>query len=221
MRIRVDGIIQEKKQEDKRNYTYGIYAMILSKLRNGTAKKYHTKNKEMRLFTFTNVYIYPPKENVQNAHLYIAGEDSIINQFIQGITKNPSMSVDDMIIDAKSISILPELPQREKYLFKTKVIINIPLNNKTVLLEDIPLVEKRLRANAIRKANLLGKHGDIKLKIINPEKCVEKYRKGHIFSWKCFLEVTGDYDVINTIYQCGAGENTASGHGFLWEISNA
>ncbi|MDF2881248.1 MAG: system protein superfamily [Clostridiaceae bacterium] len=214
MRIKISGQIIEKVNQNKMNYTHGIYSMLLNNINSKSAEMLHLKNKEMRLFTFTNVFI---KDD--NIHFYLTGEDSFVNEFIESVVKNQLIRIEDMVIVVASIEPVNELVKKDKYLFKTKVIVNIPGKGEERLLSDMEQVALRLKNNAIRKAEKLGIKGDINFNIINPKRNVEQYKKGHIFSWKCMLEVSGDYDVINAIYNCGAGENTSTGHGFLWEVA--
>ncbi|WP_027409655.1 CRISPR-associated endoribonuclease Cas6 [Anoxybacteroides tepidamans] len=218
MRIKIQGDIVEKTNLEKWNYTHGIYSMIMNHLPHKTAEKFHKKHKFIRLLTFSDIYFTPLYSNQGTIHFYVAGEDSLIYEFVEAVSKSILVRIEDMVVAIRKIIPLSSLTKKEKYLFKSKVIINISRNGKTLLLDDIPEVEERLRKNAIHKANLLGKDGDIKFQLINPVKNVEQYKNGHIFSWKCKLEVQGDYDVVSTIYEVGCGENTATGHGFLFEV---
>lgn len=219
MRIKINGSLLEKTVPDKSNYSYCIYQMILNNLEQDCINNFNIRQKNMRLFTFTNIYMPKLPQINDNLHFYISGEDSIINQLINSITTSRNLSIGDMKINVSDIKQLKELERKDHYLFKSNIVINIPQNNKTVLLENLALIEGRLRANAVKKANLFGIDGDVHFSIADcPQKCVEQYKSGHVFSWKCLLQVKGDYDVINTIYNCGAGENTATGHGFLWEV---
>lgn len=219
MRIKINGSLIEKTVPNKSNYNYCIYQMILKNLDQNYIRKFNVRQKNMRLFTFTNVYMPKIPQINDNLHFYISGEDSIIRQLMNSITISSCQSIGDIKINVSNIEQLTELSKKDCYLFKSNVIINIPQNNKTVLLQNLPLVEERLRTNAVKKAKLLGVQGDVHFSILDyPQKCVEQYKSGHVFSWKCLLKVSGDYEVINVIYNCGAGENTATGHGFLWEI---
>lgn len=211
MRIRIEGKIIEKAKAFKTNYSHEIYAMILNNLNPDTAKNIHSKEKFYRLFTFTNIYI-----ESQKVHFYISGEDSLVKEFISSILANQLIRIDDMVINIISIQPLPQLTLKDKYNFKSDVIVNIMNNEKTVLSDDVRYMEERLNRNAINKAKLLGYSGNIEIKIKSPKLSVKKYKNGHIRSWKCILEVQGDYNVINTIYNVGCGENTSTGSGFMW-----
>lgn len=219
MRIKIQGNIVEKTNLDKWHYTHGTYAMILNHLSPDTASAFHGDNKKFRLLTFSDIFFTPRFSDKGKVHFYVAGEDSIIQEFIESVCKSLLVRIEDMVIGVSKIDQLPALVEKSKYLFQSRIIINIPKEGQVRLLDDIPTVEKRLRENAIKKAKVLGKQGDITFKLIHPVRNVEQYKKGHIFSWKCKLEVSGDYDIVNTIYEVGCGENTASGHGFLFELS--
>jgi CRISPR-associated endoribonuclease Cas6 len=217
MRVKIEGEIVEKVNPDKWAYHHGVYSMIMNQLNPQTAQIFHEENKELRLLSFAGVYFTPHFHLEGNVHFYLSGKDSIITEFNVNIDKTRIVRIEDMVIHIKNIILLPSLVEKEAYLFKSNVIANISKARKNVLLEDIPAVEERLRNNAIKKANMLGKEGDISIKLIHPVKNVEQYKNGHIFSWKSLLEVKGDYDVVSTIYEVGCGENTATGHGFLFD----
>lgn len=218
MRLKIQGNIVEKTNLNKWHYTHGTYSMIMNQLSPKMAKLFHGDNKLLRLLTFSDIFFTPRFSDKGKIHFYIAGEDSLIQEFVESVCKNLLIRIEDMVITVTKIDLLPPLVEKNMYLFKSKVIINIPQNGKVRLLSDIPQVEERLKENAIKKANVLGKTGQISFKLINPVQNVEQYKNGHIFSWRCKLEVEGDYDVVNTIYEVGCGENTASGHGFLFEV---
>jgi CRISPR-associated endoribonuclease Cas6 len=223
MRVKITGEILQKTNRDKRNYTHGIYAMIMQHLKPETAQRFHQKNKEIRLFTFSNLYI-PKKLNHDGkdpVHFYIGGTDEFMEELIEGLVKAYLIKIEDVNIVIKKIEPEEELKPQPSYLFKSKVVVNIPKDGKNQLLDDIPAVEERLRRNAIKKANLLGRDGDISFRLINPVKHVERYKNGHIFSWKSLIEVKGDYEVVKTIYEVGCGENTATGHGMLFQVKGA
>lgn len=215
MRIKIYGQIIEKTKPNKTNYGHEIQSMILNKLSPKTAQRLHKKEKFFRLLTFTNICI---DKHQKNAHFYISGEDSLINEFIQNIIYDNIIRIDDMVLVVK-IQQLEDLPRKKEYNFKTKLVVNIydKEQQKAKLCEDLKMVKEKLIKNCLTKCNQLGIQGDINIDILNPQKVVNKYKNGHIFSWKCNLKIDGDYDVINTIYNVGIGENTFTGNGFLWE----
>lgn len=220
MRLKIIGEILQKTNIHKRNYTHGTYSMIMQHLKPETAQRFHQKNKEIRMFTFSNLYmpIHLRHDGKDPVHFYIGGTDELMEELIQGFERNPIIRIEDVLIALKKIELDKELLPQDSYLFKSKVIINIPKDGKARLLEDIPEVEERLQRNSLKKAELLGIKGDISFRLINPVKHVEQYKNGHIFSWKCFMEVKGDYEVVKTIYEVGCGENTATGHGLLFPV---
>lgn len=215
MRIKISTKILEKRIPHKRNYTHEVYAMILKNLPSDTAEYLHAKVKRFKMLTFTNVYM-----KYDNAHFYVAGKDEIITEFIKYISFNQMIRIGDMVLMIEGIEELPKLEEKSEYHFKSSVIVNMMVDGKTRLMEDMGIMKYRLIKIAKDKAAELGiPDGNIDISIINPEKVYTKYSdKQHINSWKCILKMKGDYEVINTLYNIGAGENTASGHGFLWEV---
>jgi CRISPR/Cas system endoribonuclease Cas6 (RAMP superfamily) len=215
LRIKVSGKIIEKSKPNKRNYSHETQSMILNKLSPKTASELHEKKKFFRFLTFTNICI---NNNSNTAHFYIAGKDELVSEFIQNMIFDNIIKIDDMVIVAK-IEQMTELPIKEKYRFKTKLVVNLYDNelHKPKLCEDMSILKERLIKNTLDKCKQLGIEGNLDINIINPFKVVDKYKAGHIFSWKCNLEIIGDYDVVNTIYNVGIGENTFTGNGFLWE----
>lgn len=213
MRVKVEGSIVEKTKPCKTNYTHETYSMILNNLTPMRSERLHEKVKRFRFLTFTNIYIMENK-----VHFYVAGEDNLMKDFIQHIMFNQMIRIDDMVINIKSISPLPNLPTKDIYKFKTKLVINVNKNGKTQLCEDMDIVKERVIKNTLSKAKTLGIDGKIRdIVIHNPKHNIEKYKNGHINSWRCIVEMDCDYDIANMVYNVGLGENTASGHGFLWE----
>lgn len=213
MRIKVEGRIIEKTS-NKTNYTHSTYSMILNNLTPDSAKLMHKKVKRFRFLTFTNIFIMEDK-----AHFYVAGEDDLINDFIAHLSFNQIVRIGDMVLNVINISPLSKLKEKEQYLFKTKLIINVNVNGKTTLCDDLSIVKERIIKNTLTKANKMGIKGNFRdLEIINPKRNIEKYKNGHINSWKCRVRLDCDYEVANLVYNVGVGENTATGHGFLWEV---
>lgn len=116
---------------------------------------------------------------------------------------------------------MKDLSKKDSFVFKTDYIIktfNKELN-KSELCTNVDIVKERLIKNSLDKCKQLGVTGNLDIEFIGQQtKAVKRYKDGHIFSHKGKLKLTGDYDIINTIYNVGIGENTFSGHGFMWEV---
>lgn len=217
MRIKLIGDIIEKTKLNKTNYAHEISSMILNNLSPQLSNQLHKKEKFYRTVTFTNTYI----TNNQMV-LYIAGEEYIIEDFIANLQNNNIIRIDDMVIVINKINLLNQLQKslNNTYLFKSKVIINIfnKEANKTEL-ANVMVTQERLLINSINKCEQLGVKRNIQsIKLINPNLCRTKYKNGTIYSYKTNVQVIGDYEMVNTIFNIGMGENTFSGHGFLWEV---
>lgn len=215
MRFIVKADIIEKRIHNKNNYKYEIYSMIMNNVESNIANSFHKTNRDFRYLTYSDVYI---KEN--QLHFYVAARDDIVESLIKHLSANLIVRLGDMVI--KINKILPEnqLKNMDKYLFKTNLIVNIAKDGKCILSNEFSYIEKRLKDIAINKARKCGiDKKDIEFEIINPINKINKYKDGHINSWKCFLKVVGDYELVNFLYSVsGVGENTATGHGLLWEV---
>lgn len=216
MRIIIIGEIIEKRLPKKSNYGYEIYSMIMNNLDKELVNEFHKKNKKYRYLSFSNVYI---KEN--NGHFYVVGKNDIVKSLIEHLVANMVIRLGDMIIKITKIMPIDELKEKDKYLFRTNLIVNISKNQNCVLSNEFDYIEKRLKEIAINKAKKCGiDKSNLDFEIINPIHKINKYKDGHINSWKCFLKVTGDYELVNFLYTTsGVGENTATGHGLLWEVN--
>lgn len=214
MRLKISGEIISKTNINKSNYHHGIYAMILDNLGDQISNQIHNQHsKEYRLFTFSNIYI-----NQHKFHFYISGADYIINNFIENIEKNNIVRVEDMILSINKASLCKELIKKDRYLFKGKIIVTEILNRKKRLLTSDEDINNKLKINSQGKLKYMGIDGDIQFDILKKTIKTSKYRhNAHINSYEVLLLVSGDYDAIKTIYNVGVGENTASGHGLLWE----
>lgn len=215
MRIKIIGKIVSKTDLNKTNYSHGIYSMILNVLKPKTSERIHNPNtKEYRLFTFSNIFI-----KNENFHVYISGEDNLITEMIEGLEKNSMVRIDDMIMVVSKILLCPTLPTKEKYLFKGRVITTEPIDGKKSLIENDTKINERLKQNALGKLKEMNITGDINFEVLKKSKRVSKYKDNiHHNSWDCLILVSGDYEAIKSIYEVGAGENTATGHGLLWEV---
>lgn len=215
MRIKLIGKILSKTDINKTNYSHGIYSMILNMLKPHNAEKIHSQqSREYRLFTFSNIYI---KED--NFHLYISGADDIVNEFIAGIEKNNMIRVEDMVLVINKMNLCPELPKKEKYLFKGRIIATELIYEKKELITNDQGINEKLKKVALGKLKAMGIEGDINLDILKKIKKVTRYKgQAHISSYESLILVSGDYGAIKAIYDVGIGENTATGHGLLWEV---
>lgn len=219
MRIKIEGTVISKSIADKKNYNHELYSAIIQHLSPEVGAKFHQKDRELRLFTFTDVYLTKISRDEMLFHVYIAGEDTLLMNLIQGLRDSELFWLGDMCVGIDQIKEIHSLKKQNSYLFKTKVIINNPHNQEQRLMQDIEEFERRLRLNTLKKAEKLGITGDINFRVIQPKVNVEQYKQGHIFSWKCLLDVRGDFELVEMIYQVGVGENTATGHGFLFEAN--
>lgn len=216
MRILIIGEIIEKRLPNKRNYNYEIYSMIMNNLHNEIANGFHKKNKGYRYLSFSNIYI-----NTNRVHFYVVAMDKVAKSLIDHLIANMIVRLGDMVIKITKIIPEAELKEKPKYLFKTNLIVNISKDGKCCLSDEFDYIEKRLAEIAINKAKKCGiEKNDIEFELINPVHKVNRYKDGHVNSWKCFLKATGDYELINFLYTVsGVGENTATGHGILWEVN--
>ena len=218
-RYMVQMSIIEKTKEEKTNYFHETYSAILNKISVEKANKLHQNKKFFRFLTFTNIFI---DKNNRTAHFYVAGIDDLMDDFVAHASFDNLMRIDDMVVSITKIIPLDNLKEKETYLMKSDLVINNldPELKRPRLCEDEKQLEERLQINIIKKCNTLGIEINQmpKVKILKKSKRINKYKAGHIFSWKCLLEIKADYEVVNAIYSVGIGENTSTGHGFMWEV---
>ncbi len=215
MRVKISGDIVSKTNINKNNYHHGTYAMIIDNIDEKFASDIHNQDsKEYRLFTFSNVYI---KED--RFHLYISGADYIINSFIENIEKSNIVRIEDMILAISRISPCKELTKKDKYLLKGNIIATEVVDGKKKLLVSDRDINNKLKFVSQGKLKTMGIEGDIEFEILKKTIRTSQYRQGaHIKNYNVLLLVSGEYEAIKAIYEVGIGENTASGHGLLWEV---
>lgn len=217
MRVKVIGNIIENRDPSKSNYNHEIYGMILANINTDKAKEIHTKKRFKRLFTFTPLYIKEGK-----AHLYISGEDTLIKDFINGIISNQLIRIGGKVINITSVEDIGcKVKEKDNYYFRSKLIVNEMENGKVCLSKNKEYIERRLAKIAKDKfseikGNPLDK--DIKVEIITFTKRYCKYKNHHINYYDTVLKIKGSNEIVNLIYDVGLGENTATGHGFAWEV---
>lgn len=215
MRIKLLGKIIENSNKQKTNYNHEIYSMILSNISTDRATEIHTKKRFKRLFTFSNLYL-----NKDEVHFYISGEDTLIKDFINGIMFNQMIRIGDKVIYVNNIEQLGDKLNKDNIVIKTNFIINEMENGKVCLSKDKKYIENRIYQIAKDKYNeIYNKDCDrLIVDILSMNHKYTKYKNHHINYYRGVIKLSGDKELINLIYNVGIGENTASGHGFVWEV---
>jgi len=217
MRIKVTGNIIEDEKTIRGNYNHEIYSMILSNLNTKTSKEIHKKERFKRLFTFSDLYI---DEGI--VHLYISGKDELIKDFIDNIVFNQIVKIGDKVIVITNITpIQSELEEKDYYIFKTKFIVNEKENNKVCLSKNNEYIKRRISEIINDKyEDMYGVRLDLGLdvELLKMKHVYTNYKNHHLNSYKALIKVSGNLKLINALYNLGIGENTASGHGFVWEV---
>lgn len=217
MRVKIIGNIIQKNNNGKTNYNHEIYSMILTNISVERAKTIHSKEKFKRLFTFTNLY----HEN-NSIHLYISGEDSLIKDFVNCLMFNQIVRIGDIVVNITNIQPMQNsLIEKEIYTFKSNFVINDMKNGKVHLTEDMNYLKQRIKEVAISKFNEVNncfKDFDINIDLVDMKHKYTKYKNHHINYYNAKFKLTGGKDLIDFIYNVGIGENTATGHGFMWEV---
>lgn len=214
MRLLLQGEIIENGNPNKTNYNHEMYGMILTNISTTRAKKIHTKARFKRLFTFSNLYVVN-----RQAHFYISGEDELIQDFINCIMLNQLVRIGDKVISINNITPLKTKLNANSAIIKSDFIINEMDNGKVCLSTNLDYISKRIVQIAIDKYKEI--YGDelseLKAEILKTNKKYTKYKDHHLNSYKGLIKLEGDSRLIDLIYNVGLGENTASGHGFVWE----
>ena len=218
MRVYVGGIIIEDENKITTDFYHETYSMFLNNISTERARKIHEKKRFKRLFTFTRLYINDPE-----VHFYVSGEDEIINEFINTLMFNQLIRIGDKVINVNKIELLDDtLQEKKQYIFKSKFIVNEKEDNKVCLSKNLLYVKKRIGDIARDKyKEIYGVeiNNDIEVEFINIKREFTKYKNHHINYYNAELKLRGNRKLINLIYNVGLGENTATGHGFVWEVS--
>lgn len=217
MRLKIEGTIIEGVFNASTNYKHEMYSMVLNNLSTNRAKYLHNKERFKRLYTFSNIC-----KNNNSIHFYASGQDEIIKDLINNLLFNRMIRIGDIVLCLTNISPLNDkLDKKDFYTFKTNFIVNQKINNKNCLSTDFEYIKRRIgeiatdKHNEINNCNLVN---DLKVEIISCKKTYTKYKNTHINSYKSRIKITGNQEIINTIFNVGIGENTATGHGFVWEV---
>lgn len=218
MRAKLQGTIIEEKKSINTSYNHEMYSMFLTNISTERAKRIHEKKRFKRLFTFSNLYI---KNN--EIHFYVSGQDELIKDFINCIMFNQIIRIGDKVINITNIEPLQSiLKEKQEYIFKTNFIVNEKENDKVCLSRNKDYIIKRISQIAKDKYKDIYNQDieeNIDIQILESTHKYTKYKDHHLNSYKATLKVSGDKRLINLIYNVGVGENTASGHGLLWEVS--
>lgn len=218
MRIKLQGVVIEGQSSNKINYNHEMYSMILTNINTERAKRIHEKKKFKRLFTFSSLYIIDNR-----VHFYVSGQDELIKDFINCIMFNQIIRIGNRVINITNIEPLQnKLNEKQEYIFKSNFIVNEMENGKVCLSKDKEYIIKRISDIAKDKYKEIYNEdikNELNIEIINAKHKYTKYKDHHLNSYQTTLKVNGDKRLIDLIYNLGIGENTASGHGFVWEVS--
>jgi len=218
MRINLQGTIIEGQSSIKTNYNHEMYSMILTNISTERANYIHEKKRFKRLFTFSNLYISDNK-----VHFYVSGQDELIKDFINCIMFNQMVRVGDRVISITNIEPMKNsLETKKEYIFKSNFIVNQKENDRVCLSKDMGYVMKRISDIVKDKYKEIYKeeiNENLNVEILNSKQKYTKYKDHHLNSYQATLKVRGNKKLIDLLYNVGIGENTASGHGFVWEVS--
>lgn len=218
MRLKITGKIIEESNTNKTSYKHEMYSMFLTNISTERAKRIHEKKRFKRLFTFSNLYIVD-----NQVHFYVSGQDELLKDFINCIMFNQIIRIGDKVINITNIEPLKnKLDDKEEYLFKSNFIVNEMENNKVSLSKDNDYIIKRISQIAKDKYKEIFNeeiNTNINVEIIKSKHKYTRYKDHYLNSYQSILKLTGDKRLIDLIYNVGIGENTASGHGFVWEVS--
>ena len=217
MRVKIEGKIIEQYNYNNFNLNHETYSMILSNINTNRAKKIHAKKRFKRLFTFSKLFA-----NMNNVHLYVSGEDELVKELVNYIMCNQLIRIGDKVISVTNLQPLNiALEKKNSYTFKTNIIVNEMENGRVSLSKDKEYIKKRI--NEIAKDKYEDIHGrktneNIEVNIVSSKQRYTRYKNHHLNSYDMVLNLKGSDELINLIYNVGVGENTASGHGLMWEV---
>ena len=109
----------------------------------------------------------------------------------------------------------------EKLKFKGRIIVNEIKDGEVTLSTDMNFIAKRIPQiirDKFRQIHGFYPEDTFNVDIISLNKKFCKYKDQYLYSYNMIFTARGSSELIKLMYQLGAGENTASGHGFLWQI---
>lgn len=215
MRIKIEAKILSKAS-DLMSYNHEMYSMIVENLSKDIAEKNHAKEKFLRTFTFSGPFLDNKK-----VHFYMSGEDSIIRNFLSNIINKESFRIGNIDCKLLSILYLDAVNFNEKLKFKGRIIVNEIKDGEVTLSTDMNFIAKRIPQiirDKFRQIHGFYPEDTFNVDIISLNKKFCRYKDQYLYSYNMIFTARGSSELIKLMYQLGAGENTASGHGFLWQI---
>lgn len=212
------GQLIENINPKKTNYNHEIYSMFITNVSMERAKRIHEKKRFKRLFTFSNLYI---KDN--EIHFYVSGQDEIIKDFINCIMFNQIVRIGDKVVTITNIEpLVNKLNEKQEYILKSNFIVNEMENGKVCLSKNKDYITRRISEIIKDKYKEIYQEdiqSNLEVEILKYKHKYTKYKDHHLNSYDSILKVRGDKRLIDLLYNVGVGENTASGHGFVWEVN--
>lgn len=237
MRIKVVGRLLDWPEKKSWIPTHDIYAMLLNRLGLEQKARAHSEVKQTCLFTFSKITIDDKKKTF---HFYFSSTPELTKQMVDSFYSQPYFHVNSSyvgkknkyIMEVRHTTILKELPIRDRYLFKGRILASS--GDRKQVLTKTHEIEALLEQIGKHKLTQLGfVDPDVQIMVYSREDAETRYecdrydmqvpanrikKAVRIPSHFVTLGVSGDYQAIEALYSIGFGQNTGTGNGLLWEV---
>lgn len=226
MRLRISGEIYRGPMYKQGVPTHMLQAMLLNRLGEEELKRAHSKVKQHCLFTYSSINI-DFKNNL--FFFYFSSTEDKVQMIEESFMNNNVIRLGNYHMRVSELREMQELEEKERYLFKGKVLASTKDRKK---LSDTKEIEEAIYYSAISKLALLGMEDvNLSFQLFKNEPTKTFYKKtvkdklGNLVSRGAnipghyiVLGVEGDTEAIKTLHAIGFGQNTGTGNGLLWEV---
>lgn len=218
MRIKISGEILSKPESKKAIFTHSIYSMLLNRLPNDLAKEAHSKH--VSKFTFSALVLNYANDNF--SFYFSSTEENCL--YLADTFENENMfRLDNYHLGVSSIDVMPELEEKDSYLFRGKLLI---YDRSKTLIQGRKEQETRLKISAKVKLRKVGLPEDLEFEIFDSKETETLYRRKRcteekhaiIDGFYTLFRVKGDFESIQYLHDVGFGQNCATGNGLVWEV---
>lgn len=218
MRIKISGQILSKPPEKKALFTHSIYSMLLNRLPIDLAQEAHGTHTSK--FTFSTIIIDYISDSF--SFYFSSTEDNCVH-LAESFEDENMFRVESYHLGVSAIDVMPELDEKDSYLFKGKLLISDKHKN---IIEDKKEQAYKLKGLALSKLKPLGLSTDIEFEVFDYKKTETLYKRranmdsihAIIPGFYAMFRVKGNYESIAYLYSVGFGQNSSTGNGLVWEV---
>lgn len=218
MRIKISGQILSKPPEKKALFTHSIYSMLLNRLPIDLAQEAHVKH--ISKFTFSTIVI---DYRTDSFSFYFSSTEDNCVHLAESFEDENMFRVESYHLGVSAIDVMPELDEKDSYLFRGKVII---YDRSKTLIQGRKEQEARLKISAKVKLRKVNLPEDLEFEIFDSKPTETLYRRKRniedkhaiIDGFYTLFRVKGNFESIQYLHDVGFGQNCATGNGLVWEV---